>query len=509
MTRPNSTNMLQDFSFDQQGEDLEFLKNLEEFAAGFTKDDFNISKEGVSPQAAQILEKMPERLKEYLVEIKKLAQEKKSEKKGDEITPESEKKRLENQERAEKIAQEIFIVSCASNKGLGASMEFHRKCKMGVKELSDFGENGLSPMAAVAISGRDEDAINQDMANLMEKGADINARSASGMTVMDVAMMVGNDKVSGFLREKGGKMSFFASENGQAGNDFDRNSKEEFDRRFNRSGPQEEIQDAAEIERLQKESEETARREAEQTAIENSQKAIEMHEEFLAKEAAKSAKKARLKDEEIELQESNEEESAKEAAQELESSSQEVLSPEEEAVKDSISESLGIKPGSKTVNQMLFIAASNGDLGSARSLMSIGGDVNYREGNVSVLSAAVATGDSTLTSILFVGTTGKTRDDAAFDCRNNVQMSSMLKDISTSSTNRSYEEQQNSSLGQDPTGVADLWVNRVGKNSNYVQSKESFAPPLPPTSHLPEPSASTNAYAVQKLSAMNQEQGRY
>ena len=159
------------------------------------------------------------------------------------------------------------------------------------------------------------------------------------------------------------------------------------------------------------------------------------------------------------------------------------------------------------------MAASNGDLGSARSLMSIGGDVNYREGNVSVLSAAVATGDSTLTSILFVKTTGKTRDDAAFDCRNNVQMSSMLKDISTSSRNESYAEQQNSSVGQDPKGVADLWVDRVRQNSNHVQSKESFSPPAPPTSHLSselgEPSASTNAYEFAKLSSMNQEQGRF
>jgi hypothetical protein len=136
---------------------LKFLENLEEFAAGFEAKDFDSANPNISEKSKIILGSLPKKTQEYVEEIKKIKKEAEEEI-VDEKDPEKLRKlierRLENQQRAQKIAQELFIISCASNKPLETSMKFHAQCNLGIKEFKDFGENGLSPLAATIISGK-------------------------------------------------------------------------------------------------------------------------------------------------------------------------------------------------------------------------------------------------------------------------------------------------------------------------------------------------------------------
>jgi ankyrin repeat protein len=205
MTKFNSENPdpRNRFKPEEQGLNLDDMLN---FIEEIKKHGFNAT----NPKAQEILKKFPYKLQEYLIEIEKIKKDKEKEN-PNETLAEKEKRKKENSERSNKIAQELFIIACASEMPLDKALQFHENCGFGVKELSQFGENGLSPLSAMMLS----DKSPEEMQKVIDKGADINEKSPSGMTVTDLAVLVGNEKMVETLEQKGGKLNLVSKEIGR------------------------------------------------------------------------------------------------------------------------------------------------------------------------------------------------------------------------------------------------------------------------------------------------------
>ena len=165
---------------EQRDIDLEYLNYLQEFGKEL-ESDFEKSKAAEKIKAFAVI---PEKLKYYLQQLEALKKEKLAEK-ADENLVNSEEKKKKEQELITKIAQEFFIFSCASTNSMEASLEFHKNCKLRVQELSNFGENNLSPLAAAMLAGKSKEDLNK----LIEKGAEPNAKNKFGQTAAEMAMM--------------------------------------------------------------------------------------------------------------------------------------------------------------------------------------------------------------------------------------------------------------------------------------------------------------------------------
>ncbi len=161
-----------DFQAESNAEILEKLQYLQNFSEGFSAANFVSS----NPKFAAALGSMPFKLKEYLkiiAEIKSSIEEEKSE--TDSLKKDEERKKRE--EKVEKLAQEIFIISCASNKVLEQEKftEFLDKFNL-AKKLNEVGENGLSPVSATMISEKTTQEKDATLGMLLQSGAKITAQ---------------------------------------------------------------------------------------------------------------------------------------------------------------------------------------------------------------------------------------------------------------------------------------------------------------------------------------------
>jgi len=359
-----------------------------------------------NPKAQEILKKFPNKLQEYLIEIEKIRKDKEKEN-PNETLEEKEKRKKENSERSNKIAQELFIIACASEMPLDKALQFHENCGFGVKELSQFGENGLSPLSAMMLS----DKSSQEMQKVIDKGANINEKSSSGMTVTDLAVLVGNEKMVETLEQKGGKLNLVSKEIG-------RETEVEKEKGREKSREREQQKQQRQIQKKQEagQREQAARELKHQIAEEKIQQqqimrqmqmaivreAMEVHEERRA-ELLKKKQELQKAKEESDTKLRNQEEQLK--AQNAEIFKEQQFKIEEKKIeKPPISElekMLGTALPDLNIDKLLFHAVRNGQQTMALLLVRFGGNVNHRENSVSVLDAAVANGNNSLIATLF------------------------------------------------------------------------------------------------------------
>ena len=404
MTKFNSENLDSRNRFNSEEEGLN-LDDILKFIEEIKKHGFNAS----NPKAQEILKKFPHKLKEYLIEIEKIKKDKEKEN-PNETLEEKEKRKKENSERSNKIAQELFIIACASEMPLDKALQFHENCGFGVKELSQFGENGLSPLSATMLS----DKSPEEMQKVIDKGADINEKSPSGMTVTDLAVLVGNEKMVETLEQKGGKLNLVSKERDRE-TEAEEETKKEKGREKSREREQEKQQrqiqkkqEAAQREQVtrelkQKMAEERIQQQqiARQMQMMIVREAMEVHEE----------RRAELLKKKQELQKTKEESDAKLREQEaqLKAQNAEIFKEqqfkieEKKIEKPPISElekMLGTILVDLNIDKLLFHAVRNGQQTMALLLVRFGGNVNHRENGISVLDAAVANGNNSLIATL-------------------------------------------------------------------------------------------------------------
>ena len=403
MTKFNSENPdpRNRFKPEEQGLNLDDMLN---FIEEIKKHGFNAT----NPKAQEILKKFPYKLQEYLIEIEKIKKDKEKEN-PNETLAEKEKRKKENSERSNKIAQELFIIACASEMPLDKALQFHENCGFGVKELSQFGENGLSPLSAMMLS----DKSPEEMQKVIDKGADINEKSPSGMTVTDLAVLVGNEKMVETLEQKGGKLNLVSKEIGR-----ETEAEEEREKGREKSREREQEKQQRQIQKKQEtaQREQAARELKQQMAEERIQQqqiarqmqmvivreAMEVHEERRAELLKKKKELQKIKEEsDAKLREQEEQLKVQNAEIFKE---QQFKNEEKKIEKPPISElekMLGTTLVDLNIDKLLFHAVRNGQQTRALLLVRFGGNVNHRENNISVLDAAVANGNNSLIATLF------------------------------------------------------------------------------------------------------------
>jgi hypothetical protein len=158
--------------------DINYVKNFatEVKEAGFPKVK--------GKRAQQILEVFAHKLDQYQKDLEDLSKEDVAVDESNLSAEEKlkiEEKRKKRQEKIEQIANEVFIISCASNLAMEKSIEFCKECNLG-KDINKFGENGFSALAAAKLAEKGEADLNQ----LKENGADENARDMFGRSAQDI-----------------------------------------------------------------------------------------------------------------------------------------------------------------------------------------------------------------------------------------------------------------------------------------------------------------------------------
>ncbi|MES2961543.1 MAG: hypothetical protein V4694_04070 [Pseudomonadota bacterium] len=383
------------------------LDDILKFIEEIKKHGFNAT----NPKAQEILKKFPHKLQEYLVEIEKIKKDKEREN-PNETLEEKEKRKKENSERSNKIAQELFIIACASEMPLDKALQFHADCKFGVKELSQFGENGLSPLAAMMLS----DKSPEEMQEIIDKGADINEKSPSGMTATDLAVLVGNEKMAETLEQKGGKLNLVSKERGREAEVEEENEKEK-GREKSREREQEKQQRQIQKRQEAAQREQAARELKQQIAEERiqQQQIARQMQMVMVREAmeAHEERRAELVRKKAELKKAKEESDAKLREQEAQLKTQnEVIFKEQQQLKteekkiekppiSELEKMLGTTLVDLNIDKLLFHAVRNGQQTMALLLVRFGGNVNHRENGISVLDAAVANGNNSLIATLF------------------------------------------------------------------------------------------------------------
>ncbi len=148
-------------------------------------------------------------------------------------------------ERLTHIAQEVFVISCASTKSVAASISFAEKCGLNndpnflnnfskddptlnplnaavvggdAKKVSDLVEVGANPNVPSEKSGNTTahfaaalGVSEKMMQTLVDVGADLNRENNGNMTALDCAKIGGHTALAGFIEEQGGKKGSFQS----------------------------------------------------------------------------------------------------------------------------------------------------------------------------------------------------------------------------------------------------------------------------------------------------------
>jgi len=423
------------FKPEEQGLNLDDMLN---FIEEIKKHGFNAS----NPKAQEILKKFPHKLQEYLIEIEKIRKDKEKEN-PNETLEEKEKRKKENSKRSNKIAQELFIIACASEMPLDKALKFHENCGFGVKELSQFGENGLSPLSAMMLS----DKSPQEMQKVIDKGADINEKSPSGMTVTDLAVLVGNEKMVETLEQKGGKLNLISKEKGretEVEEEREKKAEKGKGREKSREGEQEKQQRQIQKKQELAQKEQAARELKQQMAEEKiqQQQTTRQIQMAIVREAmeAHEERRAELLKKKQELQKIKEKSDAKLHEQEAQLKvqnteifkEQQFKNEEKKIEKPPISELekiLGTTLVDLNIDKLLFQSVRNGQQTMALLLVRFGGNVNHRENGISVLDAAVANGNNSLIATLFTFSSPDTIKKALAVADSNPQAQKLLENL--------------------------------------------------------------------------------
>jgi len=423
------------FKPEEQGLNLDDMLN---FIEEIKKHGFNAS----NPKAQEILKKFPHKLQEYLIEIEKIKKDKDKEN-PNETLEEKEKRKKENSKRSNKIAQELFIIACASEMPLDKALKFHENCGFGVKELSQFGENGLNPLSAMMLS----DKSPQEMQKVIDKGADINEKSPSGMTVTDLAVLVGNEKMVETLEQKGGKLNLISKEKGretEVEEEREKKAEKGKGREKSREGEQEKQQRQIQKKQELAQKEQAARELKQQMAEEKiqQQQIARQIQMAIVREAmeAHEERRAELLKKKQELQKIKEKSDAKLHEQEAQLKvqnteifkEQQFKNEEKKIEKPPISELekiLGTTLVDLNIDKLLFQSVRNGQQTMALLLVRFGGNVNHRENGISVLDAAVANGNNSLIATLFTFSSPDTIKKALAVGDSNPQAQKLLENL--------------------------------------------------------------------------------
>jgi len=494
MTKFNSENPdpRNRFNFEEEGLNLDdMLKFIEEIK----KHGFKAS----NPKAQEILKKFPHKLQEYLIEIEKIKKDK--EKENPNKTPEEkEKRKKENSERSNKIAQELFIIACASEMPMDKALQFHENCRFGVKELSQFGENGLSPLSAMMLS----DKSPQEMQKVIDKGADINEKSPSGMTVTDLAVLVGNEKMVETLKQEGGKLNLVSKERGREKEvEEEREKGREKSREREQEKQQRQIQKKQEFAQREQEARELKQQRsqeriqqqqiAQQMQMVIMREAMQAHEENLTKLLKKKKELQQKIKEESDVKLREPEQKLKDQIVEFSKEQQlkiEDKQEEKKIEKSPISELekiLGIKLPNPNIDKLLFDAVNNGQQSMAISLVSFGGNVNHKENGISVLGAAVRNGNNSLIQTLLISSTVDTVQEVVRSFNSNSKnndLSEMINNKKDLHNKESYESDNSATKQPLYSGARNLINAVLGKmfpenktelNLAFTQEKTSEA----------------------------------
>lgn len=155
------------------------LKDVKKFAEGLQFDYAKLNKDQTA-----IVQGMEHRLEKYSKEMAKGVGE----------------------ERLGDIAREVFIISCASTKPMAECLQFHQKCGFGVEDLNNFSKDdpSLNPLAASLAGDRDK----KEMKQLINAGAEVNFKSATGNNLAHFAAAIGvEEKMMKFLVDEGAEIN--------------------------------------------------------------------------------------------------------------------------------------------------------------------------------------------------------------------------------------------------------------------------------------------------------------
>jgi hypothetical protein len=448
-----------DFQAENNSEILAKLQYLQNFAEGFSAADF-VSND---PKFAAALGSMPFKLKEYLkviAEIKASVEEKKEE--ANPLKQEEDRKKRE--EKIEKLAQEIFIISCASNKVLEQEKfgEFLDKFNL-AKKLNEVGENGLSPVSATMISGKPQQEKDAALGMLLQSGAKITAQDleASGQKKE-------SEKENSRQREK------------------EKNERKPTSKKLNFKEA-EKAQEIADSEAI-----------ARQQQIVNAGIALELHQVGMLALREQMRQKARELAKEQEAKNVVETLQIKDAARQEEVKNEGgQIQEEKKNSANKISELekiLGIPLNEKTINQLLFSAVRNGQATFAQLLLNYGGSVNHKENGVTVLEAAIRGGNNSLIATFSAQASPETKSAALAANPNNEKLRDLIS---------------RSDLGEKMENKASLPDAPLNKKDSSKEGEIFSPPPVPKNSEKPSSEMSPRKdFSPQLLQNSGAVQGR-
>lgn len=438
MKSNNSENISRNFQNSEEFQDVEInISDLKKYCNELQNEfqNYDFSNKKLTEGQKAVLANFPGDLDKLAKEIEQIQKEG-SEFDIDETDPRKrivqEQKKQKNQERLKQITAEVFIASCASPKPIEESLEFHKKNNLGVEALNNFNKNDVNPLTAILASGKNTQDLekflkvegvdvnhksqqtgstalhksaemgveNESIQTLISNGGDINLKNNLGFTALDISIAKGDEKMSKFLIEKGGKSNKFFNAKTEQNEGRTRKIGDKKDNSLE--------DDSRNTENQQKEQALREEVQARQTlALIEAQLALALHRESmlnlansakekLSLEASEVEKKAEL--EEIQKKESEEWQNLKDNLQE---SAEHKFSDDEVKKAKSELEILGInvdKP--EDINKLLHDSARQGREFLSNLLIKMGGDVNYVKDGISVLGASALSGNNSLTASL-------------------------------------------------------------------------------------------------------------
>jgi ankyrin repeat protein len=284
----------------------------------------------------------------------------------------------------------------------------------------------------------------------------MNVKSPSGMTALDIAVLTGNAEMVQLLVSKGGELGLLKGPKQKQGQESAQGEDlEELERRssiFNarargnsaaRSSRDSEI---SEKETKEDSSEKSAQDELRAREIAESEIALKLSEERIAKEANKMVmadKALKAKESEEYYEQKSKFKSEQESAEKLAKEKVEVAGRTQSSNAE-LAKILGISLSDSTaeisLDKLLFHAVDQNKNNLAKIIVSLGGNPNHQENGVSVLSRAVERGDESLVSRLYASASPETRKISEVACGENPKMREFLSNLSRSEVLVNREE---------------------------------------------------------------------